>query len=113
MFDSPEGRLKALYFLRRVQARDLARTDRWIALWEQRAAEWVRRAPKPAAPEWCVQYGVGGRAVRPAMVHTSQCWAPGASMEGISRDQAIEALTSGGVPPCFLCRPESELGVLD
>ena len=110
---TPEERLRALRFLRRVQQRDLARTDQWIAIWEQRAAEWVRRAPKPTAPDWVLQYGVGGRAVRPAMVHTSQCWAPGGSMEGISREQAVEALTRGGVPPCGLCRPERELGVLD
>ncbi|MCI3221830.1 DUF6233 domain-containing protein [Streptomyces sp. NP-1717] len=113
MSDSPEERLRALRFLRRVQARDLARTDRWIAVWEQRAAEWVRRQAKPAVPDWALQYGVGGRAARPAMVHTSQCWVPGAAMEGIGRDQAIEALTRGGVPPCVMCRPERELGLLD
>ncbi|MEV8402606.1 DUF6233 domain-containing protein [Streptomyces niveus] len=110
---SPEERLAALYFLRRVQVADLARTDRWIADAEQRAAEHARRRPPPPAPDWCVQYGMGGRAVRPAMVHTSECWVPGVSMEGVSRAQAIEALTRGGVPPCILCRPERELGVLD
>ncbi|MFC9608755.1 DUF6233 domain-containing protein [Streptomyces niveus] len=109
---SPEERLRALRFLRRVQARDLARTGQWIAVWEQRAAEWAQR-PKPVVPDWALQYGVGGRAARPAMVHTSQCWVPGATMEGISRNQAIEALTRSGVPPCIMCRPKRELGVLD
>ncbi|MFC9606271.1 DUF6233 domain-containing protein [Streptomyces niveus] len=63
--------------------------------------------------DWCLQYSVGGRAARPAILHASQCWVPGVSMEGISREQAVEALTSAGIPPCFLCRPENELGVLD
>ncbi|WP_079127782.1 DUF6233 domain-containing protein [Streptomyces niveus] len=116
MSESPssEERLAALHFLRRVQATDLARTDRWIATEEQRAAEHARRRPPPPPPDWCVQYGMGGRAVRPAMVHTAECWIPGAaSMDAVSREQAIEALTRGGVPPCVLCRPERELGVLD
>lgn len=109
-----EERLAQLRFLRRVQAADLARTDRWIADAERLAAEHARRRPPPPPPDWCVQYGMGGRAARPAMVHTAECWIPGAaSMDAVSREQAIEALTRGGVPPCVLCRPERELGVLD
>ncbi|MFD3920177.1 DUF6233 domain-containing protein [Streptomyces sp. NPDC058595] len=106
-------RLAMLRFLESVQDRDLARTRRWIQEMERLIAEQARRRPPPPPPDWVVQYGIGGRAVRPAMVHTAQCWVPGGSMEGISRTQAIEALTSGGVPPCILCRPEKELGVLE
>lgn len=102
-----------LRFHESVQLRDLARTRRWIQDLEQRITEQARRRPPPPPPDWAVQYGTGGRAVRPAMVHTSECWTPGASMEGISRTQAIEALTRGGVPPCILCRPEKELGLLE
>lgn len=102
-----------LRFLERVQERDLARTRRWIQNVQQLIAEQARRRPPPPPPDWAVQYGVGGRAIGPAMVHTAQCWTPGASMEGINRTQAIDALTRDGVPPCILCRPEKELGVLE
>ncbi|WP_406324444.1 DUF6233 domain-containing protein [Streptomyces niveus] len=111
---SPEERLAKLRFLERVQLNQLAQTRRWIDAAEERAAEHARRRPPPPPPDWCVQYGMGGRAARPAMVHTAECWIPGAaSMDAVSREQAIEALTRGGVPPCVLCRPERELGVLD
>ncbi|MEV8417817.1 DUF6233 domain-containing protein [Streptomyces niveus] len=96
---TPEERLAMLRFHRRVQLQQLTQTDGWIEIWEQRAAEHARRRPPPPPPDWCVQYGMGGRAVRPAMVHTSECWVPGASMEAVSRAQAIEALTRGGVRP--------------
>lgn len=50
------------------------------------------------APRWCIPRSAGYR---------------GPSMLGTSREQAVEALTSGGVSPCLLCRRERELGVLD
>ncbi|WP_405611282.1 DUF6233 domain-containing protein [Streptomyces sp. NBC_01511] len=106
---TPEERLRALRFLRRVQATDLARTDRWIADAERLAAEHARRRPPPPDPDWAVQAGERGK---PKMVHTSACWNP-FFMLAITREQAIEALTRGGVPPCDRCEPDKELGVLD
>lgn len=107
--DSPEERLAQLRFLRRVQAQDLERTDQWIAIWEERAAEWVRRAQKPAPPAWTLELD---RREQPVLVHAAGCWTP-AVMRPINREQAIEALTRGGVPACTRCEPDKELGVLD
>ncbi|MFC9602527.1 DUF6233 domain-containing protein [Streptomyces niveus] len=109
MSDSPEGRLASLHFLRHVQERDLARTDRWIAIWEQRAAQHARRRPPAPPPDWALERG---QRAKPKAIHTSQCW-NSFFMQGITREQAIEALTRGGVPPCARCEPDKELGVLD
>ncbi|MEV8353172.1 DUF6233 domain-containing protein [Streptomyces niveus] len=110
MSDStPEERLAMLRFHRRVQLQQLAQTDEWIAIWEQRAAEHARRRPPPPDPDWALEIGKGAL---PVWVHTTECW-NSFFMHAISREQAIEALTRGGVPPCILCRPERELGVLD
>ncbi|TXL91611.1 DUF6233 domain-containing protein [Streptomyces sp. IB2014 016-6] len=106
---TPEERLAALHFLRRVQQRDLARTDQWIATEEQRAAEHARRRPPPPPPDWALERG---KRAKPKAIHTSQCWNP-FFMQAITRDQAIEALTRGAVPPCARCEPDKELGVLE
>ncbi|MFC9608724.1 DUF6233 domain-containing protein [Streptomyces niveus] len=106
---TPEERLRALHFLRRVQAVDLARTDRWIQDEERRAAEHARCRPPPATPDWALERG---KRALPKLVHTGQCW-NSFFMQGITREQAIEALTRGGVPPCPRCEPDKELGVLD
>ncbi|MFC9602518.1 DUF6233 domain-containing protein [Streptomyces niveus] len=109
MFDSPEERLKALRFLRNVQVRHLDQTDRWIADEERRAAEQARRRPPPATPDWALERG---KRALPKLVHTGRCW-NSFFMQGITREQAIEALTRGGVPACPQCEPDKELGVLD
>ncbi|WP_405617689.1 DUF6233 domain-containing protein [Streptomyces sp. NBC_01508] len=87
----------------------LARTDLWIQDEERRAAEHARRRPPPPPPDWAVQAGERGK---PKMAHTSACWNP-FFMRGITRAQAIESLTRGGVPPCPQCEPDKEPGVLD
>lgn len=109
MPESPEERLAALHFLRRVQARHLEETDQWIATEELRAAEHARRRPPPATPDWALERG---ERAKPKAIHTSLCWNE-FFMQGITREQAIEALTRGGVPACRTCEPDKELGVLD
>ncbi|MFD6988584.1 DUF6233 domain-containing protein [Streptomyces sp. NPDC059943] len=106
---NPEERLDALHFLRRVQEADLARTDRWIQDAEQRAAEHARRRPPPPTPDWALERG---EHALPKLVHTGECWSE-FFMQAITREQAIEALTRGGVPPCARCKPDKELGVLE
>ncbi|MFF1416540.1 DUF6233 domain-containing protein [Streptomyces sp. NPDC058280] len=109
MNDSP--RLEALRFLRRVQARDLARTDRWIAAEEGRAAEVAARRPPPAPPEWLIERGIDTHR-SPVAVHAGDCRMTGTSTRPITREQAMEALVEHGIRPCPLCRPDTALGVL-
>ncbi|MEU9117507.1 DUF6233 domain-containing protein [Streptomyces sp. NPDC048483] len=88
----------------------LDQVRRHIALAEQQAA--IQRAsdPPPAPPEWVVQLSVGSEG-RPIAVHVGGCASAGRRARGISRDQAIRALTDG-LEPCALCRPDTELGIL-
>jgi hypothetical protein len=105
-----------LRFLRRVQERQLAQTDRWIAAEESRSAQRAERAerhPPPEQPAWAFEYGIGGRSRPPVYVHAGDCWKPGWAMRGITREQALEALTRGNVPACPECRPDAALGILD
>ncbi|MFE2600140.1 DUF6233 domain-containing protein [Streptomyces sp. NPDC059396] len=105
-------RLDALHFLRRVQAEQLARTDQWIAEEEQRVAQEAARRPPPPPPDWVIEYGIGqGRP--PVAVHTGECYRPGGRMKGITREQALRAVTVDQVRACALCSPDRALGVLD
>ncbi|MGW1953402.1 DUF6233 domain-containing protein [Streptomyces sp. NPDC001920] len=112
MNDPVPSRLVLLRFLERVQLRDLERTRRWIADEERRDAERQRGMnARPAAPEWLLERGLSGRA--PAYVHVGGCWNAGKRSKGITRDQALRALTEQGVPQCPHCRPDTALGILD
>lgn len=107
---TPEERLTALRFLRRVQERDLARTDEWIAAEEQRATgsrptEEQQPAPSPPRPQWAIQDGTGPAGT---LVHMADCWASGQRTRPVSRAQAVEAL-AGGAVPCDVCRPDRKL----
>jgi hypothetical protein len=109
--DSGPTRLALLRFLERVQERDLARTRRWIADEERRAAERRRGvAARPPAPDWLLEQGLGGRA--PVYVHVGGCHMAGPRSKGVTRDQAIRALADR-VGPCPHCRPDTALGLLD
>ncbi|MCA1217074.1 DUF6233 domain-containing protein [Streptomyces sp. 8L] len=106
-------RLAALHFLLRVQERDLARTRRWIEDEEQAVAAQDRRrakeeARRPPAGEWLLDHRR-----RPPLLHQGYCWELTAGMRPVTRAQALEALTVGGVQPCPGCHPARELGLLD
>ncbi|MFE3250690.1 DUF6233 domain-containing protein [Streptomyces sp. NPDC059209] len=63
----------------------------------------------PATPDWALERG---QHEKPELVHTSQCWNE-FSMQSVTREQAIEALTRGGVSACLRWEPDKDLGVLD
>ncbi|MFF7966782.1 DUF6233 domain-containing protein [Streptomyces sp. NPDC007903] len=80
---------------------------------ERRAAEQQRgQQVRPPAPEWVLQLGQNPRNVE--AVHVGDCPIPRKSRRtrSITREQAIDALGEQ-VPACSLCRPDTELGVLD
>ncbi|GAA3718071.1 DUF6233 domain-containing protein [Streptomyces tremellae] len=105
-------RVEMLRFLLRVQERDLARTRRWLDEAERAAAAEQRReeqaaARRPPAGDWLLD-----SRHRPQLLHQGWCWELAAGMQPITRAQALEALTAGGVEPCPACHPDAELGVL-
>ncbi|MEU1071961.1 MULTISPECIES: DUF6233 domain-containing protein [unclassified Streptomyces] len=111
--------LGQLEFLERYQARELAKTQQWIIRKqkeiEQQQARDARAAQPP--PAWLIQHGIGAG---PVTVHTNltdtadQCWATAGRerCHPATRDQALQALTSGG-QACEICRPDTALGILD
>ncbi|MER6098325.1 DUF6233 domain-containing protein [Streptomyces sp. NPDC001728] len=46
-------------------------------------------------------------------VHRGDCRLASHHTEPLTREQARQAITSGGIPACGICRPDSELGVLE
>lgn len=109
--DHPPSRLEQLRFLERVQQQDLARTRRWIAAEEQRQQERERgQQQRPPEPDWLIEQGLNGGA--PVYVHAGGCHMAGKRNRGVTREQAVYALTQG-VDACTHCRPDTELGVLD
>jgi hypothetical protein len=112
MNEHPPSRLELLRFLQRVQEQHLGQTRRWIEREEQRAAEIAGRRPRPAPPDWVIEYAISG--VRtPIYVHTGDCRLPGGRKKALTREQALRALTVEHVPPCSVCHPDQDLGVLD
>lgn len=101
-----------LRFLERVQLADLHRTRRWITETERAERELQQgAAARPPAPDWLLQVGIGTGAP-PVAVHAGGCAVSGKRLRPLGRDQAIRALTEG-VTACTLCRPDTELGVLE
>ncbi len=114
--DRPLTRLDMLRFARRVvehqAARQLALMDRWIADEERReAARQHRPAARRTAQEWAIERGLNGRSA--VYVHVGGCTGAGGRAKGVGREQAVRALTEGGVQPCPLCRPDTTLGILE
>ena len=112
MNDRPPSRLELLRFLQRVQEQQLGQTQRWIEGEERRAAEIAARRAPPAPPEWVIEYAISGSRT-PIYVHSGICRLPGGRRKSLTRDQARRALTVDQVPPCGVCHPDRELGVLD
>lgn len=107
---APATRLEQLRFLERVQLADLERTRRWITEEETRVADLARRREtvERVAPDWVLQGMINAGT---QMVHAGDCWAGGGKrMKGISREEAVEALTRGA-EACNVCRPDTLLGL--
>ncbi|MFI6082998.1 DUF6233 domain-containing protein [Streptomyces sp. NPDC051217] len=120
---SDPERMEMLRFLERVQLQQLAQTRRWIERAEERVegrAEEradkaaVRTAPEAGSPspEWTLD---GGKRAFRAVHQDPKCFAVrstlGAVARTISREQAIDALTRGGLTVCEVCRPDITLGL--
>lgn len=46
-------------------------------------------------------------------VHLGDCRQASHHTRPLTREQALQAITSGGIRACEICRPDSELGVLE
>ncbi len=67
----------------------------------------------PEGPGWVLSFlREGGRPV-PDSVHIGDCRLAARHRKPLSRDEARRALTDGGIRACEICRPDSELGILD
>ncbi|WP_329028413.1 DUF6233 domain-containing protein [Streptomyces sp. NBC_00690] len=118
---SDAERLEALRFLRRVQARELERTERWIREAEQRpvrdgqpgpgrpAGRLTPAAPSPPVsrvPDWVLEKNITG----PVGVHTGDCWVPPDNSQPLTRDQAVQAVADGAAE-CPACHAHTGLAV--
>jgi hypothetical protein len=104
--------LPRLRILETWLALTLAEVRKGIAAAEQREAERQRGAQdRPAPPDWLLEQGLN-RDSPPVQVHVGGCWNAAKRSKGISRAEALRALTSG-VKACGACRPDSELGYLE
>ncbi|MET9324981.1 DUF6233 domain-containing protein [Streptomyces sp. NPDC003038] len=89
----------------------LARVDEKISAVRAADEERARRRP-PEPPRWWIEYGIGVSR-RPDRIHTGAC--PITSRgRAATRESVLEVLrTVPSVIACPLCRPDSELGLLD
>ncbi|MFJ6501610.1 DUF6233 domain-containing protein (plasmid) [Streptomyces virginiae] len=104
--------LDQLLVIRRWLELTLARVDERIAVVRAADAEKARRRPVPEPPQWWIEYGIGvGRA--PERVHTGNC--PMSSRGRPATAQSVREilLTVPDAVACPLCRPDTELGLLE
>ncbi|MGW8702872.1 DUF6233 domain-containing protein [Streptomyces eurythermus] len=113
MFDDLPDDVPRLETLRTWHAMWVARIDAKLAQARQREAEQARAAAAREAerPAWLLDYGLN-RDREPAAVHVGDCRMAGGRSKGIDADTARQAL-AGGVRACTLCRPDTELGMLE
>lgn len=98
----------------------------WVGILDDRIAQ-VERAEaerrrgeerRPPPPDWIIQHGIGAG---PPMIHTkisegsARCWARVGRERcaPATREQAMAALTQEHAEACRICRPDTELGILD
>ena len=112
MFDDLPPDLARLDALRVWHALWLERIDRKIAHLRQRQAEEERgRRHRPQPPDWIVELGRGTG--EPLQVHDGACGMTGPRHRAIGRDEARRLLTTGEVPACPLCHPDTQLHIID
>ncbi|MFD3760876.1 DUF6233 domain-containing protein [Streptomyces sp. NPDC058622] len=104
--------LDQLLVIRRWLELTLARVDEKISAVRAADEERLRRRPPPEPPRWWIEYGIGVSR-RPDRVHTDVC--PITSRgRAATRESVLEVLrTVPSAIACPLCRPDSELGLLD
>ena len=108
---SPE--LEKLRFLYRVQLGQVAQTERWIAVELGKLRERAARLPRQEGPEYVLSYLRAGGQATVDSVHLGDCRMTSHHTKPLDREQARQAITSGGIRACEICRPDSELGVLE
>ena len=86
--------------------------DRIGKIEQQQATSAPRRA-LPDKPEYVLSYlRERGQPIADS-VHLGDCKQVSHHTRPLTRDQALQAITSGGIRACEICRPDSSLGVLD
>ncbi|WP_331747379.1 DUF6233 domain-containing protein (plasmid) [Streptomyces sp. NBC_00853] len=104
--------LDQLLVIRRWLELTLARVDEKISAVRAADEERARRRPPPEPPRWWIEYGIGVSR-RPDRVHTGACKMTSRG-RAATREMVLEVLrTVPSVIACPLCRPDSELGLLD
>ncbi|MEV7728825.1 DUF6233 domain-containing protein [Streptomyces sp. NPDC087917] len=104
--------LDQLLVIRRWLELTLARVDERISAVQAAEDDRSRRRPPPEPPRWWIEYGIGVSR-RPDRVHTGACRVTNRGRPA-SREAVLEVLrTVPSVIACPLCRPDSELGLLD
>ncbi len=67
----------------------------------------------PTGPTWVLSYlRQRGQPVEDS-VHLGDCRMASHHAKPLTREQALQAITSGGIRACEICRPDSDLGVLE
>ncbi|MFD8288025.1 DUF6233 domain-containing protein [Streptomyces lavendulae] len=104
--------LEQLLLIRRWLALVLARVDERITAVRTVEEEKARRRPPQEPPQWWIEYGIGARRT-PERAHTGLCPMTGRGRPATAQSVRELLLTAPDVLACPLCRPDSELGLLD
>ncbi|MET9959425.1 DUF6233 domain-containing protein [Streptomyces sp. NPDC006326] len=104
--------LDQLLVIRRWLELTLARVDEKITAVRTADAEKARRRPLPESPQWWIEYGIGARRT-PERVHTGDCRMTSRGRPATAQSVREILLTAPSVVACPLCRPDSELGLLE
>ncbi|MEU5314377.1 DUF6233 domain-containing protein [Streptomyces sp. NPDC021562] len=109
--DLPDD-LERLQTLRIWHAMWLERIDRRAEELRRRQSEQARgRARRPPTPDWTLELN---RATgQPVAVHVGDCGMAGQRKRPVGQDDARRLLTTDGVPACPVCRPDTELHIVD
>ncbi|MFE6225496.1 DUF6233 domain-containing protein [Streptomyces sp. NPDC057854] len=83
-----------------------------ISRQEQQRAAATARPPRQPAPFVLSFLRAGGRPV-PDSVHTGDCRMTSSHTRPLTREEALRVLAGGGPTACAICRPDTELGLLD
>lgn len=108
---SPE--LDKLRFLYRVQLQQVAQTERWMEAELTKLRERASRGPRKEPPAYVVSYlRAGGQPVADSL-HLGDCRLTSHHVKPLSREQALQILAGDQVKACEICRPDTDLGILD
>ncbi|MEV4943484.1 DUF6233 domain-containing protein [Streptomyces zaomyceticus] len=67
----------------------------------------------PEGPGWVLSFLREGRRPVAARIHIGDCCLAVPHRKPLSSEEARRALADGGARACEICRPDSELGILD